>query len=77
LPEIGRMSLNNVQHPVSHLGNIGPASEGDRVEGLGQAGKLRLRRHFAIYEKKISETEPCCKKSFAKVTWLIITALRS
>ena len=53
---------------LTHLGHIGSAGEGDRVEGLGQASKLRLRRHFAIKEKKISETEPCCKKSFAEVT---------
>ena len=45
------MSLNNVKHPVSHLGNIGPASEGDRVEVLGESSQFRFSGHFRFLEK--------------------------
>ena len=34
----------------THLGHIGSAGEGDRVEGLGEASKLRFRRHAAVCE---------------------------
>ena len=40
---------------LTHLGHIGSAGEGDRVEGLGEASKLRFRRHAAVCEN--SETE--------------------
>ena len=35
---------------LTHLGHIGSAGEGDRVEGFGEAGKLRFRRHAAVCE---------------------------
>ena len=35
---------------LTHLGHIGSAGEGDRVEGLGEASKLRFRRHAAVWE---------------------------
>ena len=35
---------------LTHLGHIGSAGEGDRVEGLGEASKLRFRRHAAVCE---------------------------
>ena len=63
----GSVKMSKAKQHLTHLGHIGSASEGNRVEGLGQDSKLRFRRHAALYENR-SETQPCCYRNVAKVT---------
>merc|ERR1719234_330104 len=42
-------SHNQDDGGIGGLGHIGPAGEGDRVEGLGKASKLGFRRHADVY----------------------------